>query len=275
MISRIDTVVPFTMEFMWFYLYHFHFLVRNLNLDGVSSFIQLGFDLKSSAGGSFSNQLHNHLMADQGPASPVHTDIRKESMLDFVPFACSRRKVAYGNPQTRLGSKILQFNFPQADAISVASTAIGTNQQVRGAGVYLPAHSKPPASNTCNREARRIMVRTDVDPPHILADIIHPIRNHLGRFGRSKIMDLHSFGLSFRLPFLPTIFEIPHKLFLLGVHRNDRLMTSQKSLHPTIDILKLAVSIRMSPSPVHSPPTPSFQSFATPNLAMSMGSSRG
>src|SRR5208337_2383431 len=231
---------------MWLYLYHFHFFVRDLNLDGVSSFIQLRFDLKSSACDRLSNQLYNHLMADQGSTPPVHTDMRKETMLDLVPFAGSRREVAYGDPQTHLGSQVLQLNFPQADAVSVTSPTIGTNQQVRGAGVDLPAHPKPPASNTGSREARRIMVRTDVDPAHVLTDIIHSIRDNLGRFGRSKIMNLHVFRLSFRLPFLATILEISHQLFLLGVHRNDRLVAFQKFLHPAIDILKLSVSIRMT-----------------------------
>src|SRR5208337_4393648 len=234
------------MEFMRSYLYHFHFLVRDLHLDGVFSLIQLRFDFKSSAGGRFANQPYNHLMADQWPAPPVHTDMRKESMLNFVPLASSRREVAYGGPQSRLRSQGLQFNLPQADAVSITSPTIRTNQQVRRVGIYCPAHPKPPASNTSHREARRVMVRTDVDPPHVLANIIHSIRNNFGKFGRGKIVNLHFFGLPFRLPFLAAILKIPHQLFLLGVHRNDRLMASQKSLYPAIDILKLGISIWMT-----------------------------
>ena len=73
--SRVDTVVPFTMEIMRPYLYPFHFFVRDLNLGGIFSFIQLRFDSESHASGCFSNQLHNDLMADQEWAPPIHTDM--------------------------------------------------------------------------------------------------------------------------------------------------------------------------------------------------------
>ena len=46
------------------------------------------------------------------------------------------------------------------------------------------------------REARRIMVRIHVDPAHIL--------------------------------------EVSKNLFFFGIHRNDRLVTSQKAFHTTI-----------------------------------------
>ena len=149
------------MKFMWLYLYHFHFLVCDSNLDGVSSFIELCFDLKSSARGRFSYQLHNYLMTDQRPAPPVHTDMRKEAMLDFVPFARSRREVTGSDGQIRLRSQCLQFHFPQADAVSIAASTIRTNQQVRGVGIELLAHPKPPASNAGHRKAGRVVVRTD------------------------------------------------------------------------------------------------------------------
>ena len=84
---RIDTIVPFPMKIMGSYLYPFHFFVRNLNLGRIFSSIQLRLDLKSRAGGRFSNQLHNDLMTNQGAAPPVHTDMRKEPMLDLVPLA--------------------------------------------------------------------------------------------------------------------------------------------------------------------------------------------
>ena len=149
-------------------------------------------------------------------------------MLDFVSFACPGREVAGRDPQPQFRSKFLQFNLPQSNAISVASPAIGANQQVSRPGIDLFAHAKPPASNTGRGEGGRIVIGPDVDPTHVLADIINTIWNNFGRFWGSKVMNLHLFRLSFRLPFLPAILEISNKLFLLRINRNDRLMTPQK-----------------------------------------------
>ena len=188
MVLRLDTVIPFPMEIMRSYLYPFHFFVRNLNLGWIFSPIQLRFDLKPRAGSRFSNQLHNNLMTSQGATPPVHTNMGKESMLDLIPFACPGREVADRDPQACLGGKVLQFNFPQTDAVPITSPAIGTNQHIRGPGVDLLAHRKPPAADTGHRETRRIVVHTDIDPAHVLADIIHAIRNYLGKSGGGKIM---------------------------------------------------------------------------------------
>ena len=46
----------------------------------------------SCAGGR--NQFNDHLVGDEGLASPILGDERKQTMLDLVPLACPRRQVA-------------------------------------------------------------------------------------------------------------------------------------------------------------------------------------
>jgi hypothetical protein len=74
------------MEFMGLDLNCFHFFVRYLELDGISSPAKLSLDLNPSACRSFPNQFYHHLMADQWSAPPVHTDMSKESVLDSIPL---------------------------------------------------------------------------------------------------------------------------------------------------------------------------------------------
>jgi len=61
-------------------------------------------------------------------ASPVPRDVTEQTMFNFVPFARSGWKVADFNNQTRFVRQLLQLQFPQTIAVSVAAAAIGSHQ---------------------------------------------------------------------------------------------------------------------------------------------------
>src|SRR6266516_6302183 len=58
------------------------------------------------------HQLQDHRVAGQWLAAPVLADPGKETMLDLVPFACSRRHVADGDRQAGFIRQLLQLPFP-------------------------------------------------------------------------------------------------------------------------------------------------------------------
>src|SRR5215468_11742757 len=65
-------------------------------------------------------------------------------MLDFVPFASSRREMANGNREFELVCQLLKLDLPQAHAVPIAATAVGRDHQTFGFGVALPPHRRPP-----------------------------------------------------------------------------------------------------------------------------------
>ena len=75
--------------------------------------IQLRPYLQPFAGRRSRNQVDNDLVTDQGLTTPVETDVRKQSMLDFVPLACSRREMADPDGNGEFIGEPLQFQFPQ------------------------------------------------------------------------------------------------------------------------------------------------------------------
>ena len=90
-------------------------------------------------------------------ATPILCDERKQSMFDFVPLACPRRKMTNRNIQPHEVCQFLQFRFPQPPFVTVAAARIRRNQQSCCIGKTITSHPSPPASNT---------IRSKLSPPH-------------------------------------------------------------------------------------------------------------
>ena len=92
-------------------------MVRDLSAQRVLGCIQFRMNPQAGAGFGFSDEVNDHLVAHKRLAAPVLGDERKQPMLDLVPLAGSRRKVADGDRQGDLVGEALQFGFPQPKAI--------------------------------------------------------------------------------------------------------------------------------------------------------------
>ena len=79
---------------------------------GVRVGVELALHPQPSFGRGGGNQLEDHGVADKRLAAPVLADPGKETMLDLVPFACSRRQVADGDRQAGFIRQLLQLPFP-------------------------------------------------------------------------------------------------------------------------------------------------------------------
>src|SRR5450755_3253767 len=105
-----------------------HLLISDLSGDRVAASVQLRSNLQSRLGRRAADQVDDHLTAHQWSASPVLRDVTEHPVLDLVPLACARRKVAHRDAQTDLVDQSLQLNLPQAAAAPVGATAVGRDQ---------------------------------------------------------------------------------------------------------------------------------------------------
>src|ERR1700684_4413324 len=78
------------------------------------------------------NRCDYDFLGFQRDSLPVSCDVAKESVLDLVPFARSRRIVTNFYNQPRLVGKTLQLQFPQPIARAVAAAAVGRDHQSFG-----------------------------------------------------------------------------------------------------------------------------------------------
>src|ERR1035437_5713937 len=71
--------------------------VTDLCSGRVAPWVQFGADFQTRFGGCVGDQLDDDFMTDQGPPPPVLGDVAEHAMLDLVPLAGSRRKMASPN----------------------------------------------------------------------------------------------------------------------------------------------------------------------------------
>src|SRR3990172_7676844 len=184
-------------------------------------------------------------MAHQRPTAPVLSDMAKHAMLDLVPLAGPRRKVADLQGQAQCIRQVLQGNFPQPVAASIAAAAVGRNQQLTCLSMMLHTHLAPPAPNGLCRKARRIVINADTHPALVFGQIVHAIGNGLAPIFVNEIVDQDFYRLTLRLPLTTANAEFTDQFLLLGVHRNGRLASFLKVLDGRRDVLKLLIAIRM------------------------------
>src|SRR5271157_230703 len=120
------------MKVMRFEVERLHLFLGNLDSASVGSAIQTSFDSQPGLGRSSSNQIDDTTVVRQWPTSPICADERKQTMLDFVPFAGPRWEVTHRDRQFLLGREVLQLALPQLQAIPIATSAIGADQQTAG-----------------------------------------------------------------------------------------------------------------------------------------------
>jgi hypothetical protein len=101
-----------------------HLCIRHLATGWVGIGVELALHSQSGLGCGRRDQLKDDGVALQWFATPVLTDPGKEAMLDFVPFARTRRQMADHDRQASLIGKLLEFPFPQAHARAIAPSPI-------------------------------------------------------------------------------------------------------------------------------------------------------
>ena len=95
--SRKDAVVPVCMKFLSPQLHLCHLFVRNLDSFGIQIRIQFALHSQAVVGRRGGDEVDDDLVIHQRLAPPVLTDRREEAVLNLVPLAGARRKMADGD----------------------------------------------------------------------------------------------------------------------------------------------------------------------------------
>ena len=100
------------MKSFWLDIKAGHLIIRDLLSLGVAPGIEFTAHPQSTARSRPRNQIDDDRKACQRPATPILTDERKQPVLDLVPFAGPRRKVANRNSQAAFVCQLLQLPLP-------------------------------------------------------------------------------------------------------------------------------------------------------------------
>src|SRR6266516_218746 len=102
-------------------------LIGYRQLGWIDTCVQFGLYLEAFARGCGANEFDNHLMADQRTPTPVHADMRKQSMFNLIPLARAGWQMTNRHPQTGRICEVLEFKLPQSHAIPVTAASIGAD----------------------------------------------------------------------------------------------------------------------------------------------------
>jgi|GEM_PF-5413758 len=122
--------------------------VRDFDACRITSAVLDGGDGQSLLGRRMRNQFNHGLKRRERFAPPIDRNVGKESVLDLIPFASSRRQMADGNAQAALGGKLLQLHLPQPVASSIGPASISNDEQLFIRWIEFLSSVLPPAPDT-------------------------------------------------------------------------------------------------------------------------------
>jgi len=200
-------VVPLGVKFVALDVEFRHLPVGDLHALRIEVAIDLAANLEPLGGRGADDQLDNHLMADQGLATPVLCDVGEQTVLDAVPLGGAGRMVGDCHCQARLIGETLKFALPQPDSCAVGAAAIRGDGQAIRAWIAGLTQFLLPATDAFHREGRGIGINPDTDPAVIGRDVVHPIGSDLAKFRDLEVMHPHGFRLALVTQFAATVLE--------------------------------------------------------------------
>src|SRR6266540_767475 len=81
---------------------------------------------------------------------------------------------------------------------------------------------------------------SDIDETFVAFKMVGPVRD---RLFLPEVVNIHLLWISLPSPVSPWILEVSHFLLLLGVHRNDGVISAHKALDLVVDVTKLRVAL--------------------------------
>ena len=211
------------------YGYCCQFLLGCLDALRVILGVQDGSDLEPCLCCRGSDELEDLLVAVEWLPFPVAADVVEEEVLDRVPLRRTWRIVANGNGDGISVAEPLETSHPDSAARSVATSAIGKDEEMLRAGVTPPPFHPPPGREAIGRELCCASRCSDDDEASIGHWVVETVgdRNALRQGPKVVVEGL----LGLLPPGDPTIPEIPDQLPLLRINADD-WVASQRELLP-------------------------------------------
>ena len=113
---RLKSIVPFPVKRITSDVECSRLFIRHFETSGIAVGILDSHHGSSLFGCRMRNQLKNRFQRNERFAASIDGNVRKESMLDFLPFAGSFRQMAHCDRETSLSGQVLYLAFPQAAA---------------------------------------------------------------------------------------------------------------------------------------------------------------
>ncbi len=189
------------------------------------------------------NEFENLFVTDQGFSSPIAADLRKQAMLNRIPFGSASGKMRHYDCQSEFVRHALQPILPSPSAIAIGIAAVTFNQQFMLIRAMCSPDPQPPASDRPDSKLRRLVRSSDNDESLVASHVVDPewIRDADGVAGEVILQHLTR-----RLPpRAASILEVPNQFAFLRINADYGLASFEKAATHSCDIAHLSVTLRV------------------------------
>ena len=131
-LMRPDDIVPFAMKPIRLKLDSLHFFLADFASGWIFAAVQSACHLQSFGSRGLGNEMDDGFVVSQWFATPIRRDEGKKAVLDLVPLTRPRWEMTDRDGQTCFIREGLQLQLPQAQPPTIASPAVGRNQDLGG-----------------------------------------------------------------------------------------------------------------------------------------------
>src|SRR4026208_2329935 len=177
------------------------------------------------------NEFENLFVTDQRLSSPIAADMRKQAVLNRVPFGSACRKMRHYDCQSEFVCHLLQPIFPSPTTIAIGIAAVTFNQQFMLVRVMLSSDPQPPAFDRPDSKLRCLVRSSHDDEPLIASHIVYPKWN--GHTISIAWIIIRQDFPRLSPPRAASVFEVPDQFTLLRINADYRLASFKKAAaHP-------------------------------------------
>jgi len=123
--------------------------------------------------------------------------------------------VANGDVDARFSGQLESSSRQRREAVAVGTACIGGDEEPFGIGVGEAADFGHQAPDRLHGELGGVMAVADRDEALVLGEVVDAIRHRLWDLGVGEVVDVDSYRLALRLPFLALVGEVADDLLLL------------------------------------------------------------
>ena len=219
------------------------FGIDYLELCRVKALVQYGTTAKAARRSCTANVLEHYFEADQRFSCPIGSDQIKHAVFNQVPFRRTRRKMAYGDGQTKLIRQLLQTHAPGPATRVVASTAITFDRQASCPRVFPTTDRHPPRPQRLYCKGRGFVGNTNDHVSRVASDIVNAKRDRATVRPTRKVVIEHIVVVA--APGTSGVLEIANQLLFLCIDTDDGPTPALKTASPTPQETKLPVAFRI------------------------------
>src|SRR5262245_33255531 len=189
------------------------------------------------------NEFENLFVTDQRLSSPIAADLRKQAMLDRIPFGSASGKMRHCDCQSEFVRHALQPIPPSPAAIAIGIAAVTFNQHFMLVRVMLSSEPQPPTSDRSDSKLRCLVRSSHDDEPFVASHIVDPEWNRYADSVAGKVILQH---ITRRLPpRAASILEVPNQFAFLRINADYGLAGFEKAATHSCDIAHLSVTLRV------------------------------